>query len=132
LAADALQLWECHGCSRELDGRLHKRDLDRTSAFSWVVFLVDHDLGEYVRGGLVEFIEVVLLCCRFLGVSARRARVRAAEIHTSTVARFALTTLVLPSLPTRASHMESHGGVSSSSTTMNSGLSQRVMPLGSS
>lgn len=43
-----------------------------------------------------------------------------------------LTTFTLPSLPTRASHISSQGGVSSSSTTMNRGLSHRVMPLGSS
>jgi hypothetical protein len=54
------------------------------------------------------------------------------EVRTSTVARLGLTTFIFPSLPTMASHIWSHGGVASSSTTMNSGLSQRAMPLGSS
>jgi hypothetical protein len=31
-----------------------------------VIFLVCHYLGEDVRGRLVEFVEVVLLRCRFL------------------------------------------------------------------
>jgi hypothetical protein len=96
-----------------------------------VVFLVCQDLREDVGRGLVELVEVVLLRCWFLG-DVRKSSHRIVGIRTSTVARFAFTTFILPSVPTRASHICSHGGVSSSSTTMNRGLSHRVMPLGSS
>lgn len=132
LAAYALQLWQGHGRGRKLDGLLYVLYRYLTTSFSLVVFLVCHDLGEDVRRCLVELVEVVLFRCWFLMGSARRTRWEGSLRHTSTVAIFGLTTFVLPSLPMRASHIWSHGGVSSSSTTMNSGLSHRVMPLGSS
>jgi hypothetical protein len=127
----ALQLWEGHGCSREFDGLLDVWNLYLASAFPLVVFLVCQDLCEDVGCGLVKLVEVVLLRCWFLE-AVRKSRHVIVGVRTSTVARFALTTFILPSLPTRASQICAHGGVASSSTTMNSGLSHRVMPLGSS
>jgi hypothetical protein len=131
LSAYALQLWEGHGCSREFDGLLDVWNLYVASTFPLVVFLVCQYLCEDVGRGLVELVEVVLLRCGFLEV-VRKSRHGVRGVRTSTVARFALTTFILPSLPTRASQIWSHGGVASSSTTMNRGLSHRVMPLGSS
>lgn len=66
LAAYALQLRERHGRGWELDGFLHVLDLDLASSFPLVVFLVCHDLREDVGRRLVELVEVVLLCRRFL------------------------------------------------------------------
>jgi hypothetical protein len=72
LAANALQLWETHGRSGELNGLFHVLDLDLASSFPFVVFLVCHDLGENVGCRFVEFVEIVLLRCRFLSISAMR------------------------------------------------------------
>lgn len=96
-----------------------------------MIFLVDHYLRENVRRCLVKFVEVVLFGRWFLS-DVRLAQREIPKTRTSTVAMLGLTVFILPSLPIMASHIWSHGGVSSSSTTMNNGLSQRVMPLGSS
>jgi hypothetical protein len=69
LAAYPLQLWQVHGCSRQLDGLFHVYHLDLTTTFACVVFLVCHDLGEDVGGRLVELVEVVLLGGGFLSMS---------------------------------------------------------------
>jgi hypothetical protein len=66
LPADALQLRECHGCCGELEGLLDVWDADLAAALAGVVFLVGCDLGENIGSGLVELVEVVLLCSRFL------------------------------------------------------------------
>jgi len=97
-----------------------------------VIFLVYHDLGKDIGRRLVELVEIVLLCRRFLGKGQTVVWQGRPEVRTSTVARFGLTVFILPSLPTMASHIWSHGGVLSSSTTINRGLSHLVMPLGSS
>lgn len=66
LAPYALQLRQGHGRGWELDALLNILHCDLASPFSLVIFLVCHYLGEDVRGRLVEFVEVVLLRCRFL------------------------------------------------------------------
>jgi hypothetical protein len=70
LAADALELWERHGRRGELEGALDVGHGDVAAAFAWVVLLVRCNLSDDVGGGLVEFVEVVLLGGWFLRLSA--------------------------------------------------------------
>lgn len=135
LPAYALELRERHRACGQLDGLLDVGDGYHTAAFSGMVLLVGHDLGKNVRRGLVKLVEVVLLRCGFLGKMSKRVELELegrCMVLTRTVAWFGLTTFAFPSVPIRASQILSNGGVSSSSSTVNRGLSHRVMPFGSS
>lgn len=100
-----------------------------------MISLPGDDLGEDVGGCLVELIQVIVFCRRFLLGRARfnKSFKRNLKIElTSTVAWFGRTTLAFPSLPIRASQICSNSGISSSYRTVKRGLSQRFIPFGSS
>ena len=66
LAADTLELWQRHWRGRELDGLLDIGNGYLSTPFARVIFLVHHYLSEDIGGRLIELVEVVLLCRRFL------------------------------------------------------------------
>lgn len=66
LTANTLELWQGHWCSRELNGLLDIGNGYLSTPFARVILLVYHYLGEDIGCGLVELVEVVLLCGRFL------------------------------------------------------------------
>lgn len=68
LAAYALELGEGHWCRGQLNELVDILHSDLAPSFSCMVFLVCHDLREYVGCCLVELIQVILLCGRFLAM----------------------------------------------------------------